>query len=226
MLFRSKIDECSIDKFVFNKLSKKFQKDTIEALGIPENKIIESRFYPHIKADKLIVPSFTYKGGLRCPKWACDFLKTTFLKPEIILGKKNESYDRIYIKRNLAKRRLVLNEAEVVNLLDGFGFVSVNLELMSLKEQALCMANAKVVVAPHGAGLIDLVFCSQGIKVIEIFPPKYVNPIYWQISNVCALSYYYLIGELIGDDSEQPRNRDIMVDLEKLVKILKLAAVI
>lgn len=41
------------------------------------------------------------------------------------------------------------------------------------------MLKVRVVIVFYGVGLINLVFCSFGIKVIEIFFFNYINIIYW-----------------------------------------------
>ncbi|WP_143437633.1 glycosyltransferase 61 family protein, partial [Hydrocoleum sp. CS-953] len=217
-----------IDKFVFSRCDKKFHQETLEALQIPQDKIIESRFYPHIKAKKLVVPSFTIKqGGIRSPKWGCEFIRNLFLRSENI-RKISEQPKRIFISRKLASWRRVVNEDEVVSLLEKFGFISLTLESFSITEQATLMSKVKAVIAPHGAGLTNLVFCSPGTKVIEFFSPQYINPIYWKISSLCNLSYYYLIGENFENDNLDKKSwtPDIIVNLKKLLKIMKLAEVI
>ncbi|NEP89600.1 MAG: tetratricopeptide repeat protein [Okeania sp. SIO2C2] len=217
-----------IDKFVFTRCDKKFQIETIAALGIKQSQIIESRFFPHIKAQKLVVPSSykSQKGNLRVSKWGCEFLRSLFIKSQTII-KSSRKPERIYISRKFASWRRVLNEEEVVNLLEKFGFISLSLESMSIAEQALYMVAAKVIVAPHGGGLTNLVFCSPGTKVIEIFSPKYITNFYWEISNLCRLSHYYLIGENFEDDNsgKVPWKPDIIVNLTRLKKMMKFAEV-
>jgi capsular polysaccharide biosynthesis protein len=52
-----------------------------------------------------------------------------------------------------------------------------------------------VVVGAHGAGLANLLFCTPGTKVLELFAPRCVNLCYWVISNHAGLNYHYLLGE-------------------------------
>ena len=47
---------------------------------------------------------------------------------------------------------------------------------MSVAEQVELFVYADVVVAPHGAGLTNLLFCREGTRIVEIFPPTYINP--------------------------------------------------
>jgi capsular polysaccharide biosynthesis protein len=116
---------------------------------------------------------------------------------------------------------------QVIKYLEKFGFRSVKLETMSVAEQAACLAAAKVVVAPHGGGLTNLVFCSPGTKVIEIFSPLYVPHCYWMISNLCGLEHYYLIGDLVDDGTPtKPLHKDMRLDLNSLEKLLTIAGVL
>ncbi|MEG4805513.1 tetratricopeptide repeat protein [Microcoleus sp. ARI1-B5] len=224
LLQRSGLIE-TIDKFVVNARDSSYQAETLETLGISQYKLLESRCNLHITADKLIVPSIFYDGSGAVSKWKCEYLKQTFLNEQQLL---NTDYsERIYITRQQASYRRIVNDEEVIKyLVEKFGFRSVKLETMSVAEQARCLAAAKVVVAPHGGGLTNLVFCSPGTKVIEIFSPLYVPHCYWMISNLCGLEHYYLLGDLVDDPTQKyPGHKDMRVDLNSLEKLINLAGV-
>ncbi|MBW4493749.1 MAG: DUF563 domain-containing protein [Oscillatoria princeps RMCB-10] len=226
LLRQSGIEMETADKFLISSRLP-FQKETLNALGIPESKILETSQFPHLKATKLIVPSFP--GTIAwMPKWACDFLRREFLKD----SEATETIERIYISRALAENRRVINEDEVISLLSKFGFRSVTLESMSVAQQASLLGNAKIVVAPHGGGLTNLVFCQPGTKVIEIFSPNYVYPCYWLVSNIVGLEYYCAVGETLAGGNfhkiicPSPRIEDIFVSVDELLKILKCAGLV
>ena len=220
LLRRSGIEIETIDKFIVNGTDHSYEKETLKSLGIPETKIIESSCGLHIKAKNLVVPSICYQGVSQISKWACEFIHREFLREKN--GQKIEKLKRIYISRELASYRRFINEEEVLNFLEKWGFESVKLETMSVAEQAYCLANAEVVVAPHGAGLTNIVFCRPGTKVIEIFSPTYLPSCYWILSNICDLEHYYLIGELLENtDSCLPIHQDIKVDLDLLQKLIR-----
>lgn len=213
-----------IDKFVFKLDQKKFQEETLIALNIPQDKIINVNHVCHWQVKNLIIPFRSSLANIKTLPWACHFLKNLFLAES--QGHNNSKYpDRIYISRSQAIWRKVLNEEDIQNFLEKKGFVSLTLENMTVKEQAIYLANAKVIVAPHGAGLVNLVFCQTGTKVIEIFAPTYVPNMYWQISNICNLKHFHLLGEVLPNLNKQESGwkPDIYVDLFKLGKILKLA---
>ncbi|MEG4006621.1 tetratricopeptide repeat protein [Microcoleus sp. Pol11C1] len=224
LLQRSGLIE-TIDKFVVNASDSSYQAETLNTLGISQDKLLESRCNLHITADKLIVPSISYNGSGAVSKWKCEYLKQTFLKEQQPL---NTDYsERIYISRQQASYRRIVNDEEVIKYLEKFGFRSVKLETMSVAEQASCLAAAKVVVAPHGGGLTNLVFCNPGTKVIEIFSPLYVPYCYWMISNLCGLEHYYLIGDLVDDGTPiKPLHKDMQLNLNSLEKLMTVAGVL
>ncbi|MEG4021928.1 tetratricopeptide repeat protein [Microcoleus sp. S13C4] len=224
LLQRSGLIE-TIDKFVVNARDSSYQAETLKSLGVPQDKLLESRCNLHITADKLIVPSISYDGSGAVSKWKCEFLKHIFLNEQ---QPRNTDYsERIYISRQQASYRRIVNDEEVIKYLEKFGFRSVKLETMSVAEQAACLAAAKVVVAPHGGGLTNLVFCRPGTKVIEIFSPLYVPHCYWMISNLCGLEHYYLIGDLVEDGTPtKPLHKNMRLDLKSLENLMNLAGVL
>lgn len=74
---------------------------------------------------------------------------------------------KLFISRRSARSRRLVNEEEVVAAL-GADFELVELEALSIREKAPLLAEAAVVVAPHGAGLTNLLFCTQPTAVVEL----------------------------------------------------------
>ena len=77
--------------------------------------------------------------------------------------------------------RAVANQAELDAVLAPLGFVNYRLEEMSVEAQIRLFANAEWVVAPHGAGLSNLVYAPPGCRVIELMPECEMRPFFWQI---------------------------------------------
>ncbi len=134
--------------------------------------------------------------------------------------------ERIYITRSKCSYRRVINEENVIEILSGFGFVSVLLESMDLDEQIALFASAKVIVAPHGSGLTNMMFCEPGTKVIELMSPNYIRHYYWAISQQLNLEHYYITGESFNCYQirelmyQNPLTEDILVNLKSLKKIM------
>jgi len=63
------------------------------------------------------------------------------------------------------------------------------LEELTWAQQITAFRAAKIIVAPHGAGLANLVFCQSGTKVIELLHRSYVSPLYWQLAALKDVDY-------------------------------------
>jgi len=222
ILRQSGVELEEIDWFVVNSREKAYQRETLESLGIPLEKVIESDRHPHIIAENLIVPSFA--GELDWPGWgSIEFLRDNFLP-----GEKGSYPDKIYISRAQAKYRQVINEQAVRKVLSKYGFTTVLLEEMSVAQQAALFASAKIIVTPHGAGMTNIVFCRKGTKIVEFFSPRYVRSDYWVISQQLGLKHYYLLSENFQCSFirqlmyQTPLVEDILVPLNSLKAVLEI----
>lgn len=144
------------------------------------------------------------------PKYDLAHLK--FLR-ELVLERDTILPKRIYISRSKAKRRQIVNEGELIEELLKCGFKILHLEDYSIIEQIKFFRNAEIVMAPHGAGLTNLIYCKENIKVIELKRNKeeykietnYVDYIncFLELAKICFLDYkeYFLDIERIEGTS-------------------------
>lgn len=209
----------SVDKFLVNPITSPYQRETLQMLGIPEHKILEATPSLHLQSNRLVVP--TLPGNVT--NWSCKFLKNSFVPKE---KSSNNKLTKLYISRSKAAWRKVVNENELVEKLKKLGFHYVELETLTVKEQIQLFSNAKLIVSPHGAGLSNLAFCRPGVKVIELFAPRYVVPTYTLVSHHNRLDYHYLIcahslpnDKLVNKKWSGADN--IRVDIPVLIKLIK-----
>ncbi len=205
-------------KIVVNSVNSKFQEETLSILGLLDN-VIVLKANEQIQANELIVPSLPRN----MPQWVCDFLRKSFLPdPNGFDGKRK----RLYISRAKANNgRSVLNESEVMDLLTPLGFEKILSENLSFQKQVSYFSQAEVIIAPHGAGLSNLVFCDEKTRVLEFFSPNYVNACFYALANMVGLEYYYLIGEgKRPPDYCDPEivGANIIVDIASLRKLLNM----
>lgn len=190
ILRRSGFPEGEIDWFYVNSMANPFQRQTLEQLGIPRDRILESDRHPHLQATRLVVPSFASPLGWATPE-SIEFLRSHFLSPQSTLS---NSPKRLYLSRQTARYRQIINEADLIQCLDKQGFTVITLDEYNVQEQAQLFANAEVIVAPHGAALTNLVFCQPQTTVLELFSPNYIRYYYWSICQYLKLNHYYAIG--------------------------------
>lgn len=202
-----------VDWFVVPCYKHGYQRDTLRLLGIGKEKVIEGHQETHIQADTVIASSYA-RHGEHIPSWLCDFLRKSFLdivKPDL------DAPSHIYISRNDTGSRVVMNEPELFALLEERGFRKVTLSNLAFLEQVKVFASAKFIVAPHGAGLANLVFCEKGTTVIELFADGYVLPLYYDLATKVGLNYRYMVCQEDTEVSEvrQAMKLNIRVDLTK-----------
>ena len=129
---------------------------------------------------------------------------------------------RIYVSRGDSQRRPLRNEAAVVSLLSMHGFTVVQLDGMAVRDQVLLFAEASHIVAPHGAGLSNLLFCTPGATVCELLPSHYVNWCFRRIASLRQLRYGCLVGEAEGPwDPGWPHANPWTVPLDELAAVLQ-----
>jgi len=163
-----------------------FQDETLDRLNVPTAKRLRCNKNFVYQFDRLVVPAMPFPDWGITP-WACEWVRSLFLE-------RSGGPDRIYLSRRDAVRRPLVNEAELEARLQKLGFVCVQSGKLSVAEQAGLFSAAKWVVAPHGAGLANLVFAPSGARVIELLPPESRNPCYQHLARACGLLYTSLIG--------------------------------
>lgn len=113
----------------------------------------------------------------------------------VIPEKKNvQGTDKIYISRQKAEVRKLLNEEEAIVVLKKYGFTTVNMEDYSWQEQVQIMKNVRYLVAPHGAGLTNMIFIQNKACILELLPVRLnntVNYCYFNLASALGHGYYY-----------------------------------
>ena len=128
------------------------------------------------KAKKLIVTDHPVVTSVRnikdthnIPAWIIHWLKDVFLNKSTATNKKNKIYiDRNEANGNFRSSRSISNEDEIKKYLLKNNFIFARLHEMKFNEEVDLFHNAECVVGLHGAGLINIVFCRPGTRVIEL----------------------------------------------------------
>jgi capsular polysaccharide biosynthesis protein len=118
----------------------------------------------------------------------------------------------LYLGRASASRRRLLNEHALMAALERWGFTCIpDPGGLDFHEQCRLMAEADVVVAPHGAALSLIFCCAPGTKLLEIQTSSYVSSLYAWMAMVGALQYSAVFAEL-KPNSALPSMDDLWID--------------
>ena len=118
------------------------------------------------------------------------FLRDMLLKKYHINEKPHAEKKLIYISRKKARLRRTINEKSFNLELTKRGFVTFDLEGLSLQQQIEIFFNAKLIIATHGAGFTNLIFSNKDLAFIEIFSKKYGSKDFIRISNILDLNRF------------------------------------
>ncbi len=166
------INEKSINLTIHRNLSNKFRK-FIEAISILRGIEISYTFLDEgfYKFEKSSIPQFfNVNKSIKILKFflekIIDNIKVPAFKP------------KIYIRREDANYRKILNEADLISNLRKQEFDIINPQHFEILEQMKIFSNAEVIVAPHGSNMSNIIFCRKGAKIIEVSPE--LNNLYEQ----------------------------------------------
>ena len=167
-------------------LKQPWQKEVLDLLEIKN--AIGYDDLPRLQPSKCLIP-MRHKGiGKRLPVWQVSALRS-------VLGSlvEDEPYSSsnniLYISRQRALRRRIINENNLIHRLKEFGAKIVALEDFTVSEQILLFQRAKVIIGAHGAGFTNIAFCPIGAKLIDIFPETRANPCFSIIAHQAGVRY-------------------------------------
>lgn len=204
-----------VDFFLIPNYEFSYQKDTLEIIGIPKEKIISSKYYRHVQASNLYATSHPcnhYPENIS--DWIIKFLRNTFLNKKIL---KNSAYfpKKIYLDReeshllsnsNLTKYknyRLLVNEDEIKSYLQNIGFEIVKPQKLKFTDQLKLFSNAECVVSLYGAGLSNIIFCKPNTNVVEIKSFRAGNE-FLNMSKISSLNHIQInLKPLLRSDIQQ-----------------------
>ena len=122
---------------------------------------------------------------------------------------------KIIVLRPGAKTRRMINSDELLLALKGWETVA--LENMTIKEQFKTFAEATHILAAHGAGLINLLWCKPDTKVIEIQDPKMLHKkVYPLLSHHLGLEHEIYLADTVPigtQDGKKPKGVKRLSDL-------------
>jgi capsular polysaccharide biosynthesis protein len=84
----------------------------------------------------------------------------------------------------------------------GINLAVVYLEGTSVVQQMCMFSHAELVIAAHGAGLANIVFCNNKCRIVEIASPIFYNPSYVDLASRMGLNFVSLLGSLSKENTD------------------------
>lgn len=127
---------------------------------------------------------------------------------------------RLYIRRLAPYKRLVKNEAEVIDYLKQFGFETIFPDDYSVEEQIKYCYAADIIVAPHGGNSTNALFMRPNTCFIELFGFNYVCPCMLDVIKDNNIYYNMVVEKSTYDTVPAHPNSAYNVDIKLLDDIL------
>ncbi len=126
---------------------------------------------------------------------------------------------KVFISREKSRGRRITNEAELWPMLARRGFEKVFMEDLGFAQQVALMQQTRVLLAPHGAGLTNMLFCPEAGHVVELADPGFPNPNFYNLATGIGLHYWLLHAE--AGAAAHPLDRDLTVDVAAVEAVLE-----
>ena len=198
----------SFDHIILPNITKQYMVDMLKTLNLLHKIRIEPQ--QPIRYEEITLPSAAANLDGYIAKDHVDYIYRNF-------GIETKPSRKLYISRSDANHRRVTNEIEVVKILSSKGFEVVTLEGMSFSQQVELFASANIIVAPHGAGLTNLLYCNPSTVLYEFFSTDYVNKCFTEMCAEKGITYYYSVFP-----GTQDHKMDYQIDLAALNEFLNI----
>jgi hypothetical protein len=179
------------------------QADSLRLLGIDESRWRRLSDGAH-EIDTLVIP----QPGNFAPE-ILQKLRDAF---RVATG---SGATRLYVSRNDATSRRVVNEAEVLAALKPYHVRRVTLTGLSLPEQQALFADADFIIGPHGAGLTNSVFSRSDTHLIELHPHDQANGCFRLTTAAWGQSHTFLTGPVVSAET-----RDFTLDPDAVCRAI------
>lgn len=189
--------------------------ETLEVYRRPYLVIDESS---RVQVDDLIyVPQISPTGNYR-PELMRS-MKNRFVDYFLV----NKGHKRVYITREKARKRKIINESSLMPILKKYDFQIIAMEDLTFREQYKLISESSVLVSLHGAGLTHMLWLGseEGRKgrVLEIRAGGDAsNNCFYSLASALNVDYYYCLAEKVNNKSTQLT--DFKINPEKLEETL------
>jgi capsular polysaccharide biosynthesis protein len=112
---------------------------------------------------------------------------------------------RIYVSRQLAGRRKVVNEDQITEILRRNKFEIFYPEKVPFLEQVAIFSQVKFLVGEHGSALTNMLFMLKGASLLELHKDKtneldHPSPLFWYLAEALDINYYHQLCETVGKE--------------------------
>jgi capsular polysaccharide biosynthesis protein len=127
---------------------------------------------------------------------------------------------KLFVSRADSRNRELVNEPELVALASTLGFEPVVLSGMRVAEPIRMFAEATHIVAAHGAGLTNVVFCRPATTLCEFTMDCYVQWAFRRLAARRGVRYGCIVGKHISPQQDWVHSNSFRIDPAEFAAVL------
>lgn len=215
-------------KIILPYIEHRFQSESLALMGIPMDKVIFCRSRDILHCSELYyVSSFLHQyGGVGAYYDAPEeTLVATVRSPDVFPMMTREkrtaqpSERCVYISRADATKRRMTNERELEQRLEAQGVEILRMTGVPLEQQIKLVEDVRLIIAPHGAGLTNIMFTQQPANIVELHMNNWINPCYYRLAAAAGHTYHAFIcsGEEV---SRNEHESTYTCDIDRLLEFV------
>ncbi len=128
-------------------------------------------------------------------KYAIDIIANIADRLKIVPG----NVERVYISREDAALRRVVDERQLIERLTSLRYEPVSLSKLTVRDQFSVVSGARSIIAPHGMGLTHVALRNRAVDLLELFHPTGGTDAYAFIARAKGYPYAHLVGKDLKD---------------------------
>lgn len=155
---------------------------------------------------------------------ALETLKDFILNYQKLAIKPEQSFRRIYLRRDSTSRSLI-NVSEVDSLLEKYNFEVIYGHELTLNQKSEIFHQAEVIVGPGSSGFVNIIFCQKDTKIISFINKNRVWDTYLPtIGHLFDLDFKYLLSNEEQDinDPHTSYTIDVLMLEQEIIRSLNL----
>jgi len=202
------------DQLVMAPVTHRFQAESLELLGLQPMPL--SR--PMQRFKRLIfVRGLSYGSSQDIVPEVSEF--AAWIRRRLRVRSPSARPRKLFLSRRRAGVRRLLNEDEVISALDP-DFELVEPESLTVRQQATLFSEAGIVVAPHGAGLTNLLFCASPTPVVELVHRDEPPNTYRRLAGLLGHPYIAVACDPSMTPGDKAERRDITATPSIVVSVI------
>jgi capsular polysaccharide biosynthesis protein len=207
-------------KFIVSDPCQEYKVSSLAAFGITEDRLVRVKGCFEIHCERLwyATPLGSCEWGSTSPTIFQQIRETLLQAYGGITGPTPE---RIFLSRSRAAHyKRLTNEDQLLPLIQKLGFIVIRTEELTLAQQVRFFSKAKVLLAAHGAGMTNLLFCPPPALLLELQDAKFApRRWYWKVSSILGHHYSTMVGPAAR--SEYEMDSDFTIHPDSLKQFLE-----